>query len=126
MELSLTLTPNPSTSSFPAVLAHCSSKLCEFQPRKKKKNLSFSFFDANRISLRSVKASAERTGDTIDDRREAQTGFTTPAAMPMEVTTTFNPGFNDTADFPVWEKIGAVVRLSYGIGEISNFNCQIF
>ncbi|CAI8588799.1 unnamed protein product [Vicia faba] len=39
----------------------------------------------------------------------------TPATI--EVTTTFNHGFNDddAADFPVWEKIGVVVRLSYGI-----------
>ncbi|XP_021768176.1 uncharacterized protein LOC110732533 isoform X1 [Chenopodium quinoa] len=38
----------------------------------------------------------------------------------MEVTT-FNQSFGDaasatSADFPVWDKIGAVVRLSYGIG----------
>ncbi|KAJ1414591.1 hypothetical protein SESBI_18842 [Sesbania bispinosa] len=104
MELSLTLTTNPSTTA----LAHCSSKLCEFQFQPRKKRLSF--FDTPRLSLRCVKASAERTGDTIDDR-DTQTGFTTPA---MEVTT-FNRTFND-ADFPVWEKIGAVVRLSYGIG----------
>ena len=37
----------------------------------------------------------------------------------MEVTT-FTQNFGDaTADFPVWEKIGAIVRLSYGIGIIS-------
>ncbi|RDX66841.1 hypothetical protein CR513_54350 [Mucuna pruriens] len=108
MELSLRLTPSPSTSSLPAALAHC-SKLCEFQPRKKKKNASC--FDAPRLSVRCVKASAERTGDTIDDG-ESRTGFTTPA---MEVTTFNRSTFND-ADFPVWEKIGAVVRLSYGIG----------
>jgi len=110
MDLSLTLTPNPSSTS----LSHF-SKLCEFHQRKKR----VSFFDASRVvSVRCVKASAERTGDSIDDRGETRTGFTTPAAM--EVTTTFNRGFNDAAgasDFPVWEKIGAVVRLSYGIGE---------
>lgn len=38
----------------------------------------------------------------------------------MEVTT-FNQSFGDAAsataaDFPVWDKIGAIVRLSYGIG----------
>ena len=33
----------------------------------------------------------------------------------MEVTT-FKRGFGE-AEFPVWEKIGAVVRLSYGIGK---------
>ncbi|XP_045814166.1 uncharacterized protein LOC123907826 [Trifolium pratense] len=108
MELSLTLTPNPSSTS----LSHF-NKLCEFHQRKKR----VTFLDSSRVvSLRCIKASAERTGDTIDDRGETRTGFTTPAAM--EVTTTFNRGFNDAsaADFPVWEKIGAVVRLSYGIG----------
>uniref|UniRef100_I1J9J1 Protein STAY-GREEN n=1 Tax=Glycine max TaxID=3847 RepID=I1J9J1_SOYBN len=107
--LSLRLTPSPSssTSSLPAALAHC-SKLCEFQPRKKKK----ACFDAPRLAVRCVKASAERTGDTIDDG-EARSGFTTPA---MEVTTFNRSTFSDAADFPVWEKIGAVVRLSYGIG----------
>ncbi|XP_004511788.1 uncharacterized protein [Cicer arietinum] len=103
MDLSLTLTSNPSSTS----LGHF-TKLCEFHQKKRR----VSFFDASRVfSVRCVKASAERTGDTIDDRGETRTGFTTPA---MEVTT-FNRGFND-ADFPVWEKIGAVVRLSYGIG----------
>ncbi|PRQ25492.1 hypothetical protein RchiOBHm_Chr6g0284251 [Rosa chinensis] len=32
----------------------------------------------------------------------------------MEVNT-LNPSFNE-AEYPVWEKIGAVVRFSYGIG----------
>ncbi|MED6167692.1 hypothetical protein PIB30_005319 [Stylosanthes scabra] len=110
MELSLTWIPNPSTSSLPAALAHSSSsKICEFHlPRKKR----VPFLEApTRLSVRCVKASAERTGDTIDDGDTRGGGFTNPA---MEVTT-FNRGFND-ADFPVWEKIGAVVRLSYGIG----------
>lgn len=42
-------------------------------------------------------------------------GYTVPA---MEVTT-FNQSYSDAAaaaDFPVWEKIGAIVRLGYGIG----------
>ncbi|KAL3497780.1 hypothetical protein ACH5RR_040512 [Cinchona calisaya] len=39
-------------------------------------------------------------------------GFTSSA---MEVTT-FNQRFRSETEFPVWEKIGAVVRLSYGIG----------
>lgn len=56
-----------------------------------------------------VRASAERSGEGRDGERGG--GFTSPA---MEVTT-LNRNFND-AEFPVWEKIGAVVRLSYGIG----------
>lgn len=63
--------------------------------------------------MRCVKASAERSGETIDDA-ENRVGFTSPA---MEVTT-LNRTFDD-ADFPVWEKIGAVVRLSYGVGKDS-------
>lgn len=39
-------------------------------------------------------------------------GFT---GSTMEVTT-FNQNFGDATEFPVWDKIGAVVRLSYGIG----------
>lgn len=41
-------------------------------------------------------------------------GFSSSA---MEVTT-FNHRFSSETEFPVWEKIGAVVRLSYGIGEL--------
>lgn len=41
-------------------------------------------------------------------------GFSSSA---MEVTT-FNQRFRSETEFPVWEKIGAVVRLSYGIGEL--------
>ncbi|XP_047972556.1 uncharacterized protein LOC125215237 [Salvia hispanica] len=46
--------------------------------------------------------------------RESGGGYTVPA---MEVTT-FNQSYNDTAaaDLLVWEKIGAIVRLGYGIG----------
>lgn len=59
---------------------------------------------------------AEMGGDGIDggDRKSSGGGggYTSSA---MEVTT-FNQSFPD-AEFPVWEKVGAVVRLSYGIGE---------
>lgn len=107
MELSLALTTTKPSSTSSLPLSH---KLCEFHLRKKQRVVPF--FDGARIPLRSVRASAERTGETITDRDARTAGFTSPAAM--EVTTT---AFND-ADFPVWEKIGAVVRLSYGVGEI--------
>lgn len=70
------------------------------------------------MPIRCVRASAERSSEGIDGRREGgesgggRGGFTSPA---MEVTT-FDRGFGE-AEFPVWEKIGAVVRLSYGIGQ---------
>jgi len=68
----------------------------------------------------SIRCSAEQSSKRIDHgRREGEStgsggggGFTSPA---MEVTT-FDRSFGDTSEFPVWEKIGAVVRLSYGIG----------
>lgn len=70
------------------------------------------------MPIRCVRASAERSSEGIDGRREGGEsgggrggGFTSPA---MEVTT-FDRSFGE-AEFPVWEKIGAVVRLSYGIG----------
>ncbi|MTV28376.1 hypothetical protein FTX61_23745, partial [Nitriliruptoraceae bacterium ZYF776] len=40
-------------------------------------------------------------------------GYTGSSAMEV---TTFNQGFTSETEFPVWDKIGAVVRLSYGIG----------
>ncbi|XAR54817.1 hypothetical protein NMG60_11030123 [Bertholletia excelsa] len=60
-----------------------------------------------------VRASGERSGEGVEGggERESGGGYTSSA---MEVTT-FNRSFRET-DFPVWEKIGAVVRLSYGIG----------
>ncbi|KAJ7952680.1 CAAX amino terminal protease [Quillaja saponaria] len=104
MELPLTLTPNRSTTSFSArVISQCSN-LCDFSVRKKVN------FDGAKSSVRCVKASAERSSERIEEAG-SRTGFTSPA---MEVTT-FDRSFNE-AEFPVWEKIGAVVRLSYGIG----------
>ena len=71
--------------------------------------------DDFRPQLRSLRVSAEQSSsESLEGRgREREStgrGFTSPA---MEVTTldTFNE-----AEFPVWDKIGAVVRLSYGIG----------
>lgn len=77
-----------------------------------------------RVSLKRVRASGERGSDGVDGREEigvgvgvsgraSSSGFMSPA---MEVTT-FNQGFGE-AEFPIWDKIGAVVRLSYGIGEL--------
>ncbi|KAI4315128.1 hypothetical protein L6164_027971 [Bauhinia variegata] len=103
MELPLSLTPNSSVSSFSALLGHC-TKPCHFhcQPRKK-----MMYIDGAKLS---VKVSAERSSERIE-QGDTRSGFTTPA---MEVTT-FNRTLND-ADFPVWDKIGAVVRLGFGIG----------
>ncbi|KAL8159015.1 hypothetical protein V2J09_000552 [Rumex salicifolius] len=65
-----------------------------------------------------VKATADGSRETVDGRAERDAsrigagGFTGSA---MEVTT-FNQSFGDASDFPAWEKIGALVRLSYGVG----------
>ncbi|KAL7166885.1 hypothetical protein ACSBR2_037535 [Camellia fascicularis] len=82
--------PNPPTSWF------CSARvaLCDLTLKTKTKT---------KRRVVSVRGSAERSG--------GGGGYTSSA---MEVTT-FNRGFGE-AEFPVWEKIGAVVRLSYGIG----------
>ncbi|KAK6146432.1 hypothetical protein DH2020_020301 [Rehmannia glutinosa] len=59
---------------------------------------------------------AERNGEAVEsgERESGGGGYRVSA---MEVTT-FNQSYNDAAaaDFPVWEKIGAIVRLGYGIG----------
>ncbi|KAL0446365.1 UNVERIFIED_CONTAM: hypothetical protein Slati_1764400 [Sesamum latifolium] len=54
-------------------------------------------------------------GGEVVESGERESGGGGYRASAMEVTT-FNQSFNDTADFPVWEKIGAIVRLGYGIG----------
>ncbi|KAE8672190.1 Peptidase M20/M25/M40 family protein isoform 1 [Hibiscus syriacus] len=69
--------------------------LCEFGSRKR------------RMSIRCAKASVETTGEATIKESESFTG------SPMGVTT-LDQSFAE--DFPVWDKIGAVVRLSYGIG----------
>lgn len=69
-----------------------------------------------------MRASMEpnRRGEMIDGVGRSDGGGRGYTGSAMEVTT-FNQSFGDahaaaSADFPVWDKIGAVVRLSYGIG----------
>lgn len=112
--ISLT-TPNSSTAaSFGTKLG-----LCDFPVTRKRRTISF---DGARVSVRPVSCSAEQRSSEGINGREAESGgrFTSPA---MEVTT-LNTSFNE-AEYPVWEKIGAVVRLSYGIGELF-CSCFIF
>ena len=98
--------PHPPTTSFSSSASSGGVGLCVFpatRNRAKSKRCFGGF----------VRASAERSGEGVEGGRDGERGggFTSPA---MEVTT-LNRSFND-AEFPVWEKIGAVVRLSYGIG----------
>lgn len=68
----------------------------------------------NRIQIRCSKASTERTGAGSEGIEERERRRFTGSAMEV---TTFDQSFGDAAsDFPLWEKIGAVVRLCYGIG----------
>ncbi|KAK8487532.1 hypothetical protein V6N13_097670 [Hibiscus sabdariffa] len=69
--------------------------LCEFGSRKR------------RMSIRCAKASVERTSEAAIKEREGFTGTS------MGVSA-LDRSFSE--DFPVWDQIGAVVRLSYGIG----------
>ncbi|PSR93533.1 Stabilin-1 like [Actinidia chinensis var. chinensis] len=97
--------PNHPTSPF------CSARagLCELPAAKKRR----CFGGGARVSVVSVRALEGRSGEGVERRgeREGGGGFTSSA---VEVTP-FNRGLGE-AEFPVWEKIGAVVRLSYGIG----------
>ncbi|GMH26755.1 hypothetical protein Nepgr_028598 [Nepenthes gracilis] len=104
--------PHSPTTSFKA-------GVCNFLPLKStNRRRSFGFGGRDTVPVKTVRAFPERTGEAVDGggvEREGSSGgrggFTGSA---MEVTT-FNQSFGD-AEFPVWDKIGAVVRLCYGIG----------
>ncbi|CAN4077250.1 unnamed protein product [Withania somnifera] len=94
----------PSTTSF----LGCKMHLCDFPIKKKYKE---------KFSMLRVRAMAEKssTGEVeIRERESGSGGGGGYTGSTMEVTT-FNQSFSD-AQLPVWDKIGAVVRLSYGIG----------
>ncbi|XP_055819740.1 uncharacterized protein LOC129888766 [Solanum dulcamara] len=99
-------TNTPSTTSF----LGCKMSLCYFPIRNKRKyNEKFSVV---RVKAMAEKSSTGEAASSVEIRqRENGVGYT---GSTMEVTT-FNQSFSD-AQLPVWEKIGAIVRLSYGIG----------
>lgn len=107
MELSiLSVSSNTSSMSFGARIGLCStssSRISHF-PARKRAGVRFPV-------PAGVRASAEPRSERLEER-QTRGGFTGPA---MEVTT-LDRSFGET-EFPVWEKIGAVVRLSYGVGE---------
>ncbi|KAF4354914.1 uncharacterized protein LOC115716472 [Cannabis sativa] len=113
MELPLMYLNPSSTASFSGRVGLC-SRLSDFPARVRRRKRRLSFSDVHMVQFRPVKASTEQgSREAVDSRGsegESSRGFTSPA---MEVTTL--DSFKDT-EFPVWEKIGAVVRLSYGIG----------
>lgn len=67
---------------------------------------------------RSVKASSGRSSEGIEKTDGGGGGARQFAGPAMEVTI-LDRGFanSTTVNFPVWDKIGAIVRLTYGIGE---------
>ncbi|XP_060179854.1 uncharacterized protein LOC132609734 [Lycium barbarum] len=94
---------SPSTTSF----LGCKVNLCDFRIRG-------NFRNKRKFSVLRVKAMAEKSSSTGDvEIRERESGGYTGSTMEV---TTFNQSFGSDAQLPVWEKIGAVVRLSYGIG----------
>ncbi|KAM7257970.1 hypothetical protein ACFE04_013711 [Oxalis oulophora] len=115
MEVSLLTHSVTPTTSFNKVLVLYHQR-CKFNnneltlPLLKKKNKNKNKKKKKLIS-RFVRVCAEQS-------RETERGFT---GTTMDVTT-FNPTFSststadDSSSFPVWDSIGAVVRVSYGIG----------
>ncbi|KAL5724362.1 hypothetical protein ACHQM5_007634 [Ranunculus cassubicifolius] len=101
--------PHPSSpTSFKATL---SSNLSVFHSKihdsRKRKQTS------SNGSVVSIRAASDRSSEGNDGGRDVVDG-TRFAGSAMEVTT-FNQSFGE-AEFPIWDKLGAVVRLSYGIG----------
>lgn len=101
--------PNPPSTSF----SSCKVGFCEFPVSliKKKSKKSFA---AGKVGAFKVVAERSREGMDGGERKSGGGGYTSSA---MEMTT-FNQSYGDDK-FPVWEKIGAIVRLSYGIGEFT-------
>lgn len=118
MELPL-LFRTPSHSSITTATATTSfrvgawfSKTSDLPASRRRLNLREN--GVNRIQIRCGKASTERTGAGSEGIEERERRRFTGSAMEV---TTFDQSFGDAAsDFPLWEKIGAVVRLCYGIG----------
>lgn len=120
----------PTTNPTPTTSAYCCNKGGVCLPERYKKRR----YVAVKRAV-SVRATVERNGsDGIDtgERKSAVAssgggGGASYTSSAMEVTT-FNQTFPD-AEFPVWDKIGAVVRLSYGVGIygamalVGNFIC---
>lgn len=109
---------NPST----ATTSFCSCRigvggragLCELPVRLKKKKMKWVGGGVRFPVRAAAKRSGEGGGGDTKSGGGGGGGGGGYTSSAMEVTT-FNQSFAE-AEFPVWEKIGAVVRLSYGIG----------
>lgn len=120
MEFPLTFrTPNTATTTFLGC-KKCGVSLFDARgviSMKKKRRKKGEF------QLVRVKATAERGSGSAEAveggsaaAAESETGGVGRYASSAMEVTTFNQSFTGETEFPVWEKIGAVVRLSYGIG----------
>ncbi|KAG7643171.1 CAAX prenyl protease 2 [Arabidopsis suecica] len=95
-----------------------STSIYEFPERRRSLKLRFNGGERSRSVIASAERSSEgieKTTDTVGGGGGGGAGRF--AGTAMEVTT-LDRGFanSTTVDFPIWDKIGAVVRLTYGIG----------
>ncbi|VVB02179.1 unnamed protein product [Arabis nemorensis] len=90
----------------------CSSSSFDFSEKRRSLRVSYNGGE----NSRSVKAFAGRSTEGIE-KTDGDGGGRRFAGPAMEVTT-LDRGFanSTTVDFPIWDRIGAVVRLTYGIG----------
>ena len=123
MELPL-LFRTPSLSSTASATATTSSRVGAWSSKTgdfpaSRRGLNLRENGVNRIQIQCSKASTERTGAGSEGIEERERRRFNGSAMEV---TTFDQSFGDTtSDFPLWEKIGAVVRLCYGIGQFYLF-----
>lgn len=95
----------PSTNPTPITSSRC---VCGFKVRLKKWR-----HDGGKRVV-GVRASVERSGGDVGERKIGGDGGDYRSSG-MEVITFNDKSFSDT-ELPAWDNIGAVVRLTYGIG----------
>lgn len=138
MEFPLTFrTPNTATTTF---LGCKKFGLSLFDVRgvismkkKRRKNGEFQLFRMKATAERGGRGSAEAVEGGTAAAESEPGGVGRYASSSAMNVTTFNQSFTGETEFPVWEKIGAGVRLSYGIGKfdfllfiLNFFMCRLY